>query len=550
MKRQVLWLILFYAVFCYSSKGHGEWYWAKTYGGSNTEIAYSIIQTFDGGFIVAGDTDSFGASGDCLIIKLDASGNFSWQKTYGGSGLEVAWSIQQTFDGGSVVAGRTYSFGQGMADILVMKLDEDGNIIWQKAYGGSNDDIAYSIQQTSDNGYIVAGITKSYGSGNWDGLMLKLDLNGNVVWQKTYGGSNGDLALSVNQTSDSGYIVAGYTRSFGAGSYDFWVLKLDSAGNTIWQKTYGGNGSDQAVDIQQTIEGGYIVAGVINYAEAVSGDFWLLKLDNNGNTTWQKSYGGNREDSPCSIQQTSDNGYIVAGYTKSFGAVSYNYWLLKLDNTGNISWEKIYGTSNDGGALSVKQTYNGGYIVAGKMFSSETAGTDFGVLKLDENGDIPLCDIIATSAATVSDTNVSGINTEITGLMSYVNINNTAITPRDSSAEINTTCENLTLIELSSFDLYPSNKKVLIRWSTESEVDNAGFNLYRSNSENGEYIKINDRLILATGSPVEGALYEFVDENVKNNKTYCYKLEDININGASTIHGPETTPRFVHGLDY
>jgi uncharacterized delta-60 repeat protein len=260
--------------------------WQKTYGGSSDDWANSIQQTSDGGYIVAGGTNSFGAGGggDFYIIKLDASGNKVWEKTYGGSSSDWASSIQQTSDGGYIVAGETSSFGAGNGDFYIIKLDANGNKIWEKTYGGSSHDWASSIQQTSDGGYIVAGRTNSFGAGYDDFYIIKLDANGNKIWEKTYGGSSSDWAYSIQQTSDGGYIVAGETKSFGAGEYDCYIIKLDANGNKVWEKTYGGSSSDWANSIQQTTDGGYIVAGDTSSFGAGSYDFYIIKLDANGNT--------------------------------------------------------------------------------------------------------------------------------------------------------------------------------------------------------------------------------------------------------------------------
>ncbi len=299
-----------------------------------------------------------------LLVLISAPPSYAqWAATYGGSGYDWANSIQQTSDGGYIVAGSTSSFGAGSNDVWVLKLDANGNVEWQKTYGSSRNEGAFSIQQTSDGGYIVAGGTSSFGAGDYDFWVLKLDASGNVEWQKTYGGSDGEYAQSIQQTTDGGYIVAGYTNSFSAGNYDFWVLKLDSGGNVEWQKTYGGG---IARSIQQTSDGGYIVAGHTSSFGAGTDDFWVLKLDANGNVEWQKTYGSSRNEGAFSIQQTSDGGYIVAGYTAFFNIYSANFWVLKLDSGGNVQWQKSYGGSEGSGlASSIQQTSDSGYIVTG-----------------------------------------------------------------------------------------------------------------------------------------------------------------------------------------
>jgi len=258
---------------------------AKTYGGTDDDGAFSVQQTSDGGYIVAGTTWSFGAGGaDIFLIKTDANGNRIWTKTYGGTNDDTASSVQQTSDGGYIVAGRTYSFGAGDGDIILIKTDENGNIQWAKTYGGTRWDYASSVQQTSDGGYIVAGGTYSFGAG-WDDdiFLIKTDANGNIQWAKTYRGASGDGAFSVQQTSDGGYIVANYTFSFGAGWNDIFLIKTDANGNIQWAKTYGGTSWDGAFSVQQTSDGGYIVAGYTYSFGAGGLDIFLIKTDANGN---------------------------------------------------------------------------------------------------------------------------------------------------------------------------------------------------------------------------------------------------------------------------
>jgi hypothetical protein len=205
---------------------------AKTYGGPDWYDAYSVRQTTDGGYVVAGGKASLSTGyEDIFLIKTDANGNIIWSKTYGGTYWDYARSVQQTSDGGYIVAGVTGSFGAGWDDIFLIKTDANGNISWAKTYGGTYDDHAYSVQQTSDGGYIVAGYTKSFGAGNVDFFLIKTDANGNIIWAKTYGGTYDDHAYSVQQTSDGGYIVAGETNSFGAAWYDIFLIKTDANGN-------------------------------------------------------------------------------------------------------------------------------------------------------------------------------------------------------------------------------------------------------------------------------------------------------------------------------
>jgi hypothetical protein len=371
---------------------------AKTYGGAIDDWAYSVQQTSDGGYIVAGHTNSFGAGyDDIFLIKTDANGNIQWAKTYGGTSYDWFANVQKTSDGGYIVAGYTMSFGAGNRDIFLIKTDANGNIIWSKTYGGTYWDWAESVQQTSDGGYIVAGGTESFGAGGV--FLIKTDANGNIIWAKTYGGS---VASSVQQTSDGGYIVAGETYSFGAGSGDIFLIKTDANGNIIWSKTYGGTSSDGAYSVQQTSDGGYIVAGGTTSFGAGYDDIFLIKTDANGNIIWAKTYGGTHNDWAYSVQQTSDGGYIVAGWTNSFGAGWVDIFLIKTDANGNIQWAKTYGGISWEGTFSVQHTSDGGYIVAGYTYSFGAGGLDIFLIKTDANGNIGSCSIVGNVTPTVT----------------------------------------------------------------------------------------------------------------------------------------------------
>jgi len=356
----------------------------KTFGGSGEDVAYSIQQTTDGGYIVTGYTSSFGAVDyHAYILKLNSDRSLAWQKIFGGNYYNKAYSIQQTTDDGYIAAGYT------SGDVYFLKLNSDGSLAWQKTFGGSGEDVAYSIQQTTDGGFIVAGCTSSFGAGGYDIYILKLNSSGTLIWQKTFGGGFDDKVYSIQQTTDGGYIVAGYTDSFGAGGYDVYVLKLNSDGSLAWQKTYGGNGYDKAYSIQQTTDGGFIVAG---YTESfgAGGDVYILKLNSGGSLAWQKTFGGWSWDNAYSIQQTTDGGFIVAGCTYSFGAGGYDVYVLKLNSDGSLAWQKTFGGKYYDGAYSIQQTTNSGFIVAGytKSFGAGEYDVDVYILKLDSNGEL------------------------------------------------------------------------------------------------------------------------------------------------------------------
>jgi len=362
--------------------------WFKHYGGTNDDNARSIQQTSDGGYIVAGTTESFTYGvDDFAIYKLNSSGNKVWFKHYGGSGYDNARSIQQTSDGSYIVVGTTSSFTHGNSDFAIYKLNSSGNKVWFKHYGGTNWDGCNSIQQTSDGGYIVAGYTQSYTHGGHDFAIYKLNSSGNKVWFKHYGGTQNDIARSIQQTSDGGYIVAGFTESYTYGNYDFAIYKLNSSGSKVWFKHYGGTSSDDAYSIQQTSDGGYIVAGDTGSYTYGNSDFAIYKLNSSGNKVWFKHFGGGSNDYGYSIQQTSDGGYIVAGDTASFTHGNDDFALYKLNSSGNKIWFRHYGGTNHDKAFSIQQTTDGDYITCGRTDSYTHGGYDFAIYKLDSSGD-------------------------------------------------------------------------------------------------------------------------------------------------------------------
>jgi len=308
----------------------------KAIRGKNGDGGESLIQTSDGGYAIAGSTYSFGAGEtDVYVVKLDASGNLQWTKTIGGKDFEDGYSLIQTADGGYAIAGHTKSFGAGGADVYVVKLDANGNLQWTKTIGGPASEIGNSLIQTSDGGYAIAGSTISFGAGQLDVYVIKLDANGNLQWNKTIGGTGDDRGYSLIQTSDSGYAIAGITESFGAGKKDVYVVKLDANANLQWTKTIGGPASEEGNSLIQTSDGGYAIAGITESFGAGKKDVYVVKLDANGNLQWTKTIGGETFDSGSSIIQTSDGGYAIAGITYSFGAGEADVYVVKLDKNGN-----------------------------------------------------------------------------------------------------------------------------------------------------------------------------------------------------------------------
>jgi len=440
MKRIIL-AGIFLFIFCAALTLNAQW--ARTYGGIDFDRAFFIQQTSDGGYVAAGYTASAGAGiSDFWVLKLSLAGVIEWQYAYGGSGDDVAYAVQETSDEGYIVAGYTYSFGAGESDYWILKLTSEGEIEWQYTYGGIGEDTAYAIQETSDEGYIVAGYTHSLGAPTSDTWILKLTSEGDIEWQHIYGGSGDDKAYSVQETSEGGYIVAGSTQYLGALDYDFWVLKLTSAGFFEWQRIYGGYGDDVAYYIQETNDEGYIVAGDTNSFGNKESELWLLKLTSIGNVEWERIYGGSDNDYLNCIQETSDGGYIVTGYTYSFGAGGSDILALKLSSAGNIEWQRAYGGSEEDIAFYIQETSDEGYIAAGYTDSFGAGGSDFLLLKLFSDGDIdPLCELVGGSDATVQETSSFALYTNIPAQLTGAQPQSAEISTHETSATSNLLCE-------------------------------------------------------------------------------------------------------------
>ena len=266
-----------------------------------------------------------------LTTILQAQPNAIWIRTFGGIDSDYGRSIQQVFNDGYIIVGTTASFGDNN-DVWLIKTDVQGNKEWDKTFGGSNDDFGSCIQQTIDGGYIITGWTNSFGGGNNDVWLIKTDVQGNKEWDKTFGGNDTDVGYSVQQTIDGGYIITGWTKSFGNGNNDVWLIKTDADGNEEWNKPLGGNLFDRGYAVQQTIDGGYIIVGWTNSFGDGNYNVWLIKTDAEGNEEWNKPFGGSDSDRGYAVQQTENNEYVITGWTKSFGNGNNDAWLIKIEN--------------------------------------------------------------------------------------------------------------------------------------------------------------------------------------------------------------------------
>jgi hypothetical protein len=362
--------------------------WARVFDSGDNDVANCVQQTRDGGYIIAG---SGFFEGDVWLIKLFPDGNIQWQRAYGRDGPDEASTIQETPEGGFIIAGYTTPGFPGSwdRDYLVLKLDPRGNVEWQRAYGDiSADDWATSLSQTDDGGYVVAGVSQPHDGINSDYWILRLSSSGDIEWQLKYGGPNLDDAESIVATVDGGFIVAGNSHSFGGGYSDIWLLKLAGNGDIEWQKVWSELRTEWTVSIQQTMDGGYIAAGYSSAFEPELGAALIMKLFPSGDIQWQRLYRTSGGGEARCVKQTREGDYIVAGsayYPDEDGRELA--WILRLNAAGEVEWQRTYGGLSFDRASAIEQADDGGFIASGEICSQlGQSGLDFLILKIDRDG--------------------------------------------------------------------------------------------------------------------------------------------------------------------
>ena len=370
-------------------------------------------------------TDKDQEENDFWLFKTDSDGNLLWSKTYGGSNDDQGQKVVATQDGGLAIVGFSMSSdgdatqNAGIQDKWILKLDASGNVLWEKSFGFSGSDQAFSVIATSDNGLMMVGfldITASGGEGNdfanatqhgvGEFWAHKLDSNGNLVWRRYFGGTNNDRAYDVIETPDNGYIIAGAAESADfditnpKGSYDFWIIKVDNSGNLIWQKSYGGSEIDIAYAITRTNDGNYVVVGDVRSTDGDisnslgNADLWIIEINGNGDLIWEKTYGGTGFDTARGVYPAQDGGFFVAGSTRSTDVDITNsygqndFWVLKLNTSGALQWQSTFGGSDLDFAYDIIQTTDGKVIAVGNTSSTDAqvannnGATDGWIVKL------------------------------------------------------------------------------------------------------------------------------------------------------------------------
>jgi hypothetical protein len=375
---------IFLLIFLISRTGYPQIEFQRSFGGMKKENSYQVLQTSDKGYLSLGSTESFGAGkSDIYLIKMDSVGNLKWSKTYGGTGNDFGHSMDKTKDGNFIILGHSSSFSKDYNDLCLIKIDEEGKVLWSKSYGLDASDYANSVQSTSDGGFIILAETINFigNDKNSDILIVKVDAAGTIQWSKVFGGNNTDYGYSIEQTQDGGYIIGGETNSYGAGDWDYYLLKLKADGAVQWSKTYGESGTDFGRYAQQTPDGGYIIGGnTLNY-KADGFDICLVKVDANGEIQWTRVYGGAGTDYLLNLKMAGEKGFVIVGYTNSSNLLSEDAFVMRFNHLGNIIWAKAYGSDLNDYGVALTITSDNDIIIGGSTKGFGTIDDDVYIIK-------------------------------------------------------------------------------------------------------------------------------------------------------------------------
>ncbi|RKX69561.1 hypothetical protein DRP53_07855 [candidate division WOR-3 bacterium] len=357
--------------------------WTKTYGGDSLDCGMAIQQTGDGGFIIVGSTRSFGAGeSDVYLIRVNADGSVVWARSYGGASSDSGLAVQQTSDGGYIVSGVTSSWGSGGKDIYLIKTDPNGDTVWTKTYGGRLDDEGRWVQQTSDGGYVIFG-DKHLNSYRRDMYLLRTDSVGNLVWEQTYYTRYLGDGSYVEETPDGGFYLVGSTEEYWTPyKRDLWIAVVDSLGNLVWKKRYGGSDYEWGNSGRILSDGGYIAVGMTRSYGGGHEDIYIVRTDSLGNLTWERFYGGSGEEQASSVVATAGGDFVISAWTSSFGAGGFDLWVLKVDSLGDTLWARTYGGASDDLGLGIEILAENEYMLVGQTASFGAGESDVWLLRM------------------------------------------------------------------------------------------------------------------------------------------------------------------------
>ena len=412
----------------------------KTFGGSLSDRASCIIQTMDGGILAAGYTISSGSGGnDGSALKLDSKGNVQWYKVFGGSANEEINSVYQVSDGGFILVGETVSFSSS-SNIYAVKLDGNGNLVWSKYYDIAGNEYGYSVVQTADFGFLIAGTADGFGAGGSDAMVMKINFDGDILWVRAYGGQFNDYGSSIKAFDDNSSITAGYSFSGGQGGGDITLARLTEGGIIYWMKYYGGYGLDQPYDLEINSDNGYIICGTTSSFGVSAGDEYFIRTYEDGTLAWSRTFGGMQPDVAFSVKQTQDGQFVSAGVTSSFGAGQEDVFITKMYGDGVFNFSKLFGGSGNDAGTGIAIRSDTGYVVCGYSSSYGAANNDIFTATLGENGSSCIGDSTFTPLGGNPNTVVTdSVNYSSTSLGTYTTMN-AATVITDVTPSENTIC--------------------------------------------------------------------------------------------------------------
>ena len=439
-------------------------------GGPSWDLGFSAVRLPDNSYVILGYTWSFGQGNyDMYFVRLDATGNIIWTRTVGGVESDYGYRLIYTHDGYLVAVGHTWSYGQdplSWADMYIVKLDTQGNIIWTRVIGGQgNHEYGADLVELSDGSIVALGRTGTFGQGGYDLYVVKFTSSGNLVWTRTIGGSADEYPGGITVSSDGNLIIAGSTRSFGAGNYDCYIVKLDTAGNLIWTRTLGETSADYCRDVVATNDGGCIAVGDGRTTLTSSSDIRIFRLDANGNLVWDLIVGGSGWEYGFSVTKTLDGNFAVAGSTTSFGASGEDMYLIKVDKSGNLLWGKVISRPDRERANYVTSKPDGGFVLIGFLNQNLGGGVqEYAILmvKTDANGNLP-----SSSCATI----LTGGNTGsgvLTGSGGAVSSGGSVTSGGNAGSGGNVNICGPFPLQLLRLKAYPANNGILLQWQLEA----------------------------------------------------------------------------------
>lgn len=380
-------VIYFLLLLLFTINTNAQKIFQKTFGGVADDLANAVLQTNDGGFLIAGTSKSVGAGGsDVILLKLNSNGDSVWTKTFGGSLDDEANTLENTADGGYIISGNTWSYGAGTRDMFLIKLDSTANLQWSAAYGGPGGQTCNAAHQLPDGGYILAGSSDNFGAGNFDYYLVRADSNGNFKWGQTFGFFPQEFCYEVGLMADGGFLLSGQMVGTGPNTSEYFVVKTDSNGFQQWSKTYGGTESDLCYAACLTSMGGVIKTGSsTSFNQGFTGMYNVM-CDSLGNLIWANKLGTTHGEVGNCILPVS-GGYIISGYGNFTSQNSFDAFLTKIDDYGSPIWSKAYGSTGLDFSAAVQPTTDGGYILVGYSKSFSLSNWDFYVIKTDSLGD-------------------------------------------------------------------------------------------------------------------------------------------------------------------